>query len=348
MHVLQGFILIAAAPVFGKRSAENLNIDLETSGLQGFKAWAADNCPDCDLIFGSLIEGVMKAGFLKESSCTWNQNTLQAKLDSDVLYGEIASASRVPVMWKLDQTLSFTFSKEGDKTFVTSNGIGTQPPKQSMDLYKNAMKEASLKGTDCIDDDSCIKAEIEAAGKYLKNSWKKIKKDDRKIRKVLMTMYDATSIYLTVKAKGQWPTIMYSLATPVPLTLTNFTFEDGHVYAGSTPDTKNSLYKDYNELHLDSKSSKMGLKSLMDAKHTLSIAVQMAKSGMNFAMMMAYGRDENYRSVLQKIDVHGAQPKAIANMFSFCEGSTPGQDPKCKGSTPGRVAWSSQIPVSMI
>merc|ERR1719346_382114 len=101
MQILQGMIVIAASPAFASRTRQNYEMDLGTNCLQAFKSWASDNCPDCNLIFGSLIEGVMEAGFLKESSCTWDQNTLHAELNSDRLYGEISSRSRVPIMWTL-------------------------------------------------------------------------------------------------------------------------------------------------------------------------------------------------------------------------------------------------------
>merc|ERR1712083_1071043 len=158
----------------------------------------------------------------------------------------------------------------------------------------------------------------------------KIKKDTRKIQKVLMTTYDKYAIYGAVAAKGEWPKIMYSLTTAEGGKMTSFVFAQKHVYVTGTADTENSMYKEYQDLHFKQKSQKMGLKSLTDASSTLSIATKFAKSGMNFAMMMAYGVNEEYRSVLEGIGVQGGDPKAVANMFSFCEGSTPGEDPKCK------------------
>merc|ERR1719195_1751442 len=177
MHVLSGFLLVVASPVIAVREIQQLGSDLEANGLSEFKAWAAGNCPGCSL-FGSLIEGVNDAGFMSESSCTWNpdENTLQAKLDSDHLYGEIASKSRVPAFWKLDKTLRFTFSKEADKTVVTSQGLGNVPSKQGLELYKAGLKEAKLNGKDCVDDAECIQKERKAMGNYLKSNWKKIKK----------------------------------------------------------------------------------------------------------------------------------------------------------------------------
>jgi len=347
MHVLPGLLLVVASPVVAFRDRESLGSALEASALVEFKNWAAGNCPGC-AIFGSLIEGVIEAGFLKESSCTWNQNTLQAELDSDHLYGEIASRSRVPAFWKLDKTLKFTFSKNGDKTVVTSQGLGTQPPKQGLDFYKAALKEANLKGKDCVDDPECIQKERDAMGKYLKSNWKKIKKDKRKITKLLKTTYDNFVIYGIVNAKGDWPKIMYSWVLPAPAKITSFVFEAGHVYATTEPDTENVLNNEYQEFNLKQKSDKAGLKSLVDAKNSLSLAIKHAKSGMNFGMMMAYGGSLDDKSILQDIGIHGGDPEAIANMFRFCKGSTPGEDPKCKGSTPGRVSWSPQMPASML
>merc|ERR1712187_668873 len=122
---------------------------------------------------------------------------------------------------------------------------------------------------------------------------------------------------------------MYSLITPEPGKIARFVFEAKHVYATLETDTDTN---EYNVFHLNMKSKKMGLKSLLDASSTLAWATKLAKSGMNLAMMMAYGQDEDYRSALRKIKVLGADPEAVANMFRFCKGSTPGQDPKCKGS----------------
>lgn len=349
VHVLLGLLVVASSPVSAFRETQQLSSALETNDLSSFKTWAASNCPGCSL-FASLVEGVIEAGFLKESSCTWNQDkhTLGAKLDSDHLYGEIASKSRVPVFWKLDKTLSLTFSKEADKTIVTSQGLGTVPSKQALEMYKAGLKEAKLNGKDCVDDEECIKDERKAMGNYLKSNWKKIKKDDRKITKILKTSYANLAMYAAIQAKGDWPKIMTSWVLPAPAKITSFVFEAGHVYAMTEDDTAHPQSNEYKELHLKQKSDKAGLKSLIDAKDSLSMAIKAAKSGMNFGMMMAYGGSLADRSMLDGIGIHGGDPEAIANMFSFCKGSTPGEDPKCKGSTPGRVAWGDHMPASML
>lgn len=343
LGALFGLVLTLASPASSARINENevqvLNDPIE--GMKSFETWAKQECPDAGLLLGSLIGGVNEANFLESSTWSSSEHVFEAVLTVDHLYGEIAASSRVPIMWKLDKHLKFAFTKEGGKVTVTNDGLGTQPPTQGLDFYEAAMKKAGLDGADCVEDMDCIQAEMDAAGKYLNDEWKKvIKKDKRKITRVLKTSYDSTMIYYAVNAKGEWPKIFYSMISPRPARFTQFVFEGGECYAVTEADMGSPLISKYEKYHLSKKSSAMGIKSLRDAASTIGMATKFARSGMNFAKMVAYGQGETYRQTMRDIGVSAGDPAAIANLFSYCKGSQPGTDPKCKDKKPGRLSWS--------
>jgi len=226
---------------------------------------------------------------------------------------------------------------------IEVTGLHTEPSAQGIGLYKAAMTASQLDGTTCATKTECINKEIEAAGKYLEsNYWKntKIKDQKGKITKV-MELYDS---WATRKVIGSdWPKIFYSMITASGSTIIAFFFTDGKVYATSEEYDMNGN-KDYAKYHLKQKSAAMGAKSLTDAANTMALAEKFARSGINFAKMLAFGNDE-VRANLERQKIKGGDPEAVANLLRWCENSKPGTDPKCKDKTPGRISWSS-VPCS--
>merc|ERR1719507_763951 len=97
--VLFGLIFVSISPALSMRQQTALT--QQKGNFQDFQSWAAQHCRDCNKIFGSLIQGVIDAGYLQKSSISWDQNVLQVQLDHENLYGEMATKSRVPLAWTL-------------------------------------------------------------------------------------------------------------------------------------------------------------------------------------------------------------------------------------------------------
>jgi len=326
---------------------EDQNLGNKTNDfLQNFGTWADKACPDANLILGSLLKGIQDAGMLKKGSWKQEGNILEAWLVSDPLYGETASASRLPMMWKLDGHLKFTFTVNSNKCVVATEGMRISSSAQSMELYKAAMKAKGIDGSTCDGEAKCLQEEVDAAGVYLKKNWKKMKKSMGKITEILKTSYDKTVIYLALKAAGEWPGFFYAMICGGPGIITSIVFEDGKVYADSGPDVDSPIYPEAAKYHFYEKAELQMMKSLLTSKSTLATAEKAARSGINFAKFVGYVKTSTEER--EKMgDVIKADPAAIANLFTFCKGSTPGKDPACKGKTPGRVAWSSEIPKLM-
>merc|ERR1719210_740058 len=264
---------------------------------------------------------------------------MTATLAVNHLYGEISANSRLPIMWTLDQKLSFTFTvQDGGQTTVQVEGMGTQPSPRGLQLYEAAMQHSKRDGTKCVDSSDCIAAEQKAAGKYLSDKWKSIKKQDGKITRILMTSYDKSTMYYAVRSQGKtkWGEIFYSMIIASPNRIPAFVFKDGHVYATKEVPTA----PDYLKYNLPTKSALNGEKSLKGLTGTSkTIALKYARSSINFARMMAYGLGEEERKMYDKLKVGAGDVDAIVNLFTWCAGTKGNEFPDCTGSTPGRIGW---------
>lgn len=329
--------------------------DSETgqAALDAFK-----EIPEVGALLGPLLEGIQQAGLLNLESASFNKKPSKAVLtvrttSEDPIIGEIASKSRVPVAWKVQETLTFDIDQSvGSDIVVQVSGLGTQPSAQGLALYETAMKEANIDPKACDGTDmECIKAEMNAAGKFLLNkdwgrfvNYNRIKEAPGKLSKVLVTTFGKNAIYMAINVKGEWPKIFYSMITATPLKITSFTFQSGTVYANSELDPSGDAR--YSEYHLLEKSSMMGEKSMKDAKATMQVAEKFARSGMAFAKMLAFGK-ESSREEMHNIGLtRAAEPSALQNLFSLCElnpgkGEGATEDPQCSGKQKGRVWWGS-------
>jgi hypothetical protein len=299
-------------------------------------------------MLGRLLQGIKDAGYLKSSA--WLDNTLVIELTSDTIYGQIASRSRVPCMWKVDKNLRFTISRVDRKTLVSVEGLSLWGAAQALKAYQEALEVVGLDGSTCVgslEDWTCIQKEIAAAGGYLDIDWElSIKRDNRKVTKVMKTMYGGAP-YWALKAANKWPTVFYSVVTATPKRITGFEFENGMVSAIAAPDTAHPDFDSYQRLNLFEKSTIMGAKSLLDCPKSLfDMAVSKAQSGMNLAMMLSSGNPMTH-GPMTKMGIHAGDPAKIGNLMAWCAGSRPGSDPQCQGSTPGRVAWGPEVPEAM-
>lgn len=300
-------------------------------------------------MLGPFLQGIQKAGFLKSAS--WQNQTLKVKLNSDTLYGEIATRSRVPLMWKVDKGLNFRVSKTDEKTVVDVEGLSIWSSAQALSIYQQALNAANLEGSSChgsLQNWTCIKTEIEAAGKYLDIDWaKRMTKDNRKVTNVLNFMMSSAQQNWALKVSNKWPTVFYSIITTVPRKIVSFEFQNGKVSAVAALDETHPASADYERLHLFEKAEIMGARSLLDTpKMLFNMAVSQATSGMNLAMMLSSGNPMT-RGSMKKKGIEAGDPHKIGNLMGWCKGSAPGSDPKCQGGTPGRVAWGPNLPENM-
>lgn len=333
----------------GRHAQKQDRSSVEIAGNVNFTFWPG--CQECSTMLGRLLQGIDDAGYLR--SATWENNVLTAKLTSDsgnAIFGQIASRSRVPLMWKVDKRLTFTIANTAAKTSVSVEGLSLWGSAQAFSVYQGALKNANLDGSTCVGslaDWTCIQKEIEAAGKYLDHKWwEKIENDSRKVTIVMKTMYGGAP-YWALKAANKWPTVFYSIITTTPRRITSFEFEDGMVSAVGEPDETHPAFADYQRLNLFEKSSIMGAKSLLDCpKNLFEMAISKAQSGMNLAMMLSSG-NRMTRGPMMERGIEPGHPTKIGNLMAWCKDSPPGSDPQCSGSTPGRVAWGPGLPNAM-
>jgi len=328
-----------AAPALAYRRQEAAQVGPEElAGVSQFLAWASQNCEDCGATLGNLLKGIDDAHFLKGS--TWDGSTLTVTLTEEKLYGEIAATSRVPVMWTLDNQLTFIFSaKDSGATDVRVSGISTEVSPQGLQLYREAMAHSKVDPTKCADQLECITIEVNAAGKYLSEKWSKMKKMDGKISRIMKTLYGRSAIYYAVLTQGSnfWPEIFYTYLMQTNVRLTGFVFEGGRVYA-----TGESLATPEEEkMHLPQKVKVFGRKMIEGTTGmALQIALKFGRSSFNFAVMMGYGNGAAQRKLYEDLGIKPADVDAIANLFARCADTKAGELPECSGSTPGRIGWS--------
>merc|ERR1712217_822334 len=261
-------------------------------------------------------------------------------------YGETVAKSRLPIMWALDKTCKFTFTgQKGGKMTVQIEGLGLQPSKQALDLYDRAMEYSGLDPTTCSgEEDECVEAEVEAAGKYLSDKWKStIREEEGKITRIMKTTYDKTLIKVAVKAlqgKNQWGKIFYAMIVASPLRFTSIVFEDGTVYA--TTEIKEIIQEPkYTKYHFYPKAELASRNTLSETKGKFTaLAEKHARSGSNFGRMIAYGTTADNIDLMGKYKIRKADVSAITNLFTWCAGTAEDELPQCTGKKPGRVGWA--------
>jgi len=280
-----------------------------------------------------LLQGLSDANFLSDFS--WSGNVLTVHLKSD-LYGQIATGSRVPSMWKVKKTLQFTVVTEGAKTIVHVEGLSLWGAGQSIELYKKAMTYAGRDGSSCSDS-SCVAQEISAAGKYLQDKWSDFKGSPKKVTNILKSASYASTfspLYILVKSLGLWPNIFYGMLLSAPNKVKAFTFEHGKVSMAVVPDDEHPKFQEYKKLHIFEKGDAMRQLLLQSSKSVIEKGLHHAESATNL--------------VLALTDGYPGERSSIAKLMTLCPGAAPGTDPKCSGSVPGRVAWGPAVASDMV
>lgn len=340
-------------------------------------------CPDTGKIFGALVKGIKDAGFVRDWSLSKEDESVSLEVllnQEGSIYGELASASKVPLAFKVDQKLVFTVTQVNEwKTIAAVEGLGVVTPAEGLEAYIAATNDARCtdaeltdlkttvaswdsKDTSAIINEfkkTCVYREQQAAGAYLPTWYKKVKSnkadEDRKVSRLFRKIYGSSKFYLPIKAAGEWPKIFYSVITSGPSTFTSFTFHDEKYMSsdqkkkekvGVMAVTEKTGFWEGNSYSLNEKSPAIGTVGLVLAKGQLSMAEGMAKSGMAFAEMVSWGA--GFEALLKRIDFpHMANVGALMNMFSFCdEGQRAAPstfDPSCSGDTIGRVSWGATL-----
>lgn len=147
--------------------------------------------------------------------------------------GEVATPSKVPVQWHLEETTTYSLeSMEGGHTMMKVTGIKLLPHPEGLKWYQNSGVAAECQSAgDLKAQVTCEKA---ALYKWFEKYWKTVKttanlKDhDNKLSRIIYPMYGATAKYYGIRAGGSdsWPSIVYSLATVSPSELDYFELKD--------------------------------------------------------------------------------------------------------------------------
>lgn len=316
-------------------------------------------CPDVGKIFGALVMGIKDAGFVDTWSCSVDKKdgtaTLEVHLNvAEPIYGELASASKVPLSFKVDPRLvvkAATDAQHEWKTNVDVSGLGVVTPEEGLETYAIATEGARCEEAEIQEamekveqwrvtgdvgaivkdfKKTCIYREQEAAGKYLSTYYKGLKKSksdaDRKVGRFFRKTYGEAKYYYPIKAAGEWPKIFYSVITAGPSDFTSFVFHDGNLMSKEEKriekvGVKAGSTRDASwcarSFDLCRKVDVIGTVGLVLAKSNLGMAEKMARSGMAFAEMVSWGAHE---TILKKIDFpHMADADALMNMFSLCD-----------------------------
>jgi len=340
---------------------------LSQDGLESFEAWAASNCPDCGTVLSTLLRGVEQAGFLDTAS--FEDESLKVKLKEPQLYGEVASPSKVLVMWKLDQSMTFNITKKSDEVHISIEGLHALPPAQSKELYNAALSKAGLDGGKCKELE-CMQTEIKAMNDYVKDHADELKAKPKKISILFNKAYGSSlaragmNMAKMFTSAANWGQVLYAFCVAMsPIKFQSFTFQGGLMSAKWEEDYGSDFYvanhfaekrQVLQEIEL-AMGKKIGIspataarleswgKSLAPGMMSTSMVVLDALMDSDVKpykkeMMAEFGFTDEW------IQSRRPKPKLVAKLMSFCAASVPGEDPPCKGKTPGRVSWGPNIP----
>lgn len=335
-------------------------------------------CSDAGMLIGGLVKGVQDAGYMENFNFDEN-GKLTVDLTSDQLFGELATTSKVPVMWNLAKQTTFEI-EEGStdkQTVLSMEGVAIMPPAQGLAVYKTAVpeemrcsdadmeqiRESIAAGTNVKTVHPCLLREMKAAGDSLSAYYKgSVKETDpsgwKKIDWILKATYGNPKMAMppaSLFLAKEWPKIFYSLLLATPSKITKLTFNT-EIPKGVMATTEQNYEWAGEQMHgMVTKSSAMAVKSIADALKInipfvgggIDFAEGAARSGMAFAEMLAWGEHTAGLEAIWKKKPHMGSADALTNMFSWCEkGATPfaertnTDDPKCMGKDIGRVSWA--------
>lgn len=290
---------------------------------------------------------------------------------SQVNQGEIATPSKVPVMWTLDPTTTYKFKFEDGKWRLSVTGIKLLPFAEGREMYVESKVQEQCATNELMA--AKVKCEREAlyqwyqgrSGQYNKKYSKKdyldyAKHPEHKLARALTSMYGSTSTYYAVRAGGAdaWSKIVYSLVTIAPIQIDHFLFLDNVeqcVYYGE-PDcfekvemamvSHPALEGEYGGQDLAAFSGldfyvKNGAEfDEKNFENQRSKGEMFARSGMNFGALAVKGKNQD----ILNGPVRGGTAEYIINFAKPCratgDAADKNNDPtdECRGDK-GRVFW---------
>jgi len=335
-------------------SLEHVNQFLEAATALGPQGEAAGT-------LAKMLESGVE-GSIRSSSFANTDGALTLEVEhSKVNQGEIATPSKVPVMWTLDVTTRYTFqSHVGGRWRLYVSGIKMLPFAEGREMYEASGVAGACASTVALV--AKVQCERKALLKWYANQWSTFKKSNyvdyrkhpaHKLGRILKGMYGGTMTYRAIKFGGKgdeaWEKIVYALSTIPPTEIEHFEFltnskkmkeveiamvthpalegtygdQDLSVYAGLDFQAKNGAEFDPDAFE-DQRSS----------------GERFARSGLNFGAMVAKGQSEE---ILNMEKVRGGTAEYILNFASPCTKKTKtdgNNDPTegCRDSY-GRVFW---------
>uniref|UniRef100_A0A0G4GDD2 Uncharacterized protein n=1 Tax=Chromera velia CCMP2878 TaxID=1169474 RepID=A0A0G4GDD2_9ALVE len=298
-------------------------------------------------LIGTLVEGLGEAGFVQSSKFDDESSTLSVTLKSTA-YGEIASPSKIPIAWRVENPLTFSLRKSAEtEVTIDIEGLNMHPAAQSWDLYTKYMGSNPRR---CIGDMSpCLAAEEKLAGDYYKKNKDDLLKGDGKISKILKGM-DDLNWFVRKAINSHVPSIFYSLTTLTPRKLTKLRIDTKtHTVAGTAePDESHANFGPASAAGLFEKTRELGKERLVSQSSTLAVAEKAAASGINFAKMLCHG-ESDMLPMLYKTGISAGKVDKIAKLFAYCPVDLPPGDTdpaSCKGDS-GRIFWAAKPGVTM-
>jgi len=274
---------------------------------------------------------------------------LSVTLNVPMVYGQIATPSKVPALWVVSNPFEATVEPNGDVINVRTKGLFTEVPAQALETYEKIMREANLLGAAAQYESHCEVGNQKKCGDYLeaerKATMKWIKKNSgtfatstgKKISKVVKA-----AIGIRIITWDNWGSILYSMISGAPRKINNLIFDKAGktVVAESELWDKGSVTPLIKKYGLVSKAEKIGSKALTECPGWISGQVASnAKSGWGFGMLFGFG-NPNIAGALSKFDK--ASPALLVNLFSLCKKGADDADPPCTGNDHGRIHWTAK------
>jgi hypothetical protein len=296
---------------------------------------------------------------ISESSFTETADSLTLEVvHSKVNQGEIATLSKVPIMWTLDNRVKYTLLLNERPWKLKVDGIKLLPFPEGLKMYKQYKASQIGQKADCSSKADLI-AEAQCDRKALykwyaaqyKTEFKKSdylnfeKHPEHKLGRILIGMYGSTAKYYAINTKsGAWEKIIYSLVTIPPVQIDYFTLQStsakykevdmamisSPVFEGTYGDLDLS---EFQGLNFENKNRAEFTKA--DFEKQRGQAESFARSGINFGAMVAKGKDPT---------IQGGTAEYILKFASPCTPKDKGdnKDPTstsaCKDDK-GRVYW---------
>jgi len=311
----------------------------------------------------NLEEGVQ--GTITSSSFT---TTAEGALKLEVVHsqvnqGEIATPSKVPVLWTLERTTTYTFQPSDEGRWRLSvSGIKLLPFSEGREMYQASGAAAACASvTGLVPKVQCERGVL---FKWYQGRWSTFKNSDyldyqshpeHKLGRILKGMYGSVMNYRAIKLGGKgdesWEKILYALVTISPVEIDHFEFlpnsnkamqvemamQSHAALEGTYAGVGGLDLADYDGLDFLEKN---GAEFDPDAfESQRSQGERFARSGLNFGAMTAKGRNDY---ILNLAKVRGGTAEYILNFASPCtKTKTDGYNDPTEGcrSNHGRVFW---------